>query len=219
MKGRKHEEVKSSDEDSINKESMRRHIGYGKDFHGRLAPLRRWLESQVGRPWNDIYSEACRTVDKRSIAGWHFIDYLLNMVYIKTETINGKVHSWDGYGLDREIFPNDLYVDADCILRKYKANQPRYSRSKKAYNPNVRKVNDFLSYKRINGAWFELSYRKFTESIAYDVEQKKSVYNKVQHNSTWGIPWWETTKYYCWKKRQLSKKEIRDLGLNKNVEF
>jgi len=39
---------------------MRRPYGYwGKQLDDHLAPIRRFLHKQVGRPWDKIYSEIC----------------------------------------------------------------------------------------------------------------------------------------------------------------
>jgi hypothetical protein len=50
-------------EDLPSKQSMRRHQGYyGKELNEHLAPLRRYLGKQVGRPWNQVYSDICRNL-------------------------------------------------------------------------------------------------------------------------------------------------------------
>ena len=33
-----------------------------KSFGEHLGPLKRWLRSNVGRPWNDVYSEAAEVM-------------------------------------------------------------------------------------------------------------------------------------------------------------
>jgi len=42
----------------------------------RLSPLYRWLESNCGRPWDDVYSEFCAVTDRRSIRGHHLWTHL-----------------------------------------------------------------------------------------------------------------------------------------------
>src|SRR5438477_11087201 len=48
-------------------EGMRRPHGDRKWFGEHLGPLRRWLRSQVGRPWNRVYSEACAIIKPDSV--------------------------------------------------------------------------------------------------------------------------------------------------------
>src|SRR5437773_12222240 len=49
-------------EDRPTRESMRAAHTDRKWFGENLAPLRRWLRSQVGRPSGDIYSDACSVI-------------------------------------------------------------------------------------------------------------------------------------------------------------
>jgi hypothetical protein len=41
-------------EDRPTKEGMKRPYGWGKELNENLEPLKRYLRSQVGRPWNDV---------------------------------------------------------------------------------------------------------------------------------------------------------------------
>ncbi len=52
-----------------------------KQFRDKLGPARRWLDAQVGRPWNKVYSDLRSRFDSRTIAGKHVVDdHLLAMV-------------------------------------------------------------------------------------------------------------------------------------------
>lgn len=42
-------------------------------FYDKLAPGRRWLRSQVGRPWNKVRSELFARFDTRTTAGRHIL--------------------------------------------------------------------------------------------------------------------------------------------------
>ncbi|MFX8308882.1 hypothetical protein ABTL21_19880, partial [Acinetobacter baumannii] len=45
--------------------------GAYKDLNENLGPLRRFLERQVGRPWNDVYSEIARNLRVTSTVQQH----------------------------------------------------------------------------------------------------------------------------------------------------
>jgi hypothetical protein len=47
-----------------------------KEFSDRLGPLRRYLRKQVGRPWDQVWSEITRTLDKRSLSGQHIFEHI-----------------------------------------------------------------------------------------------------------------------------------------------
>lgn len=47
-----------------------------KWFKDLLGPLQRFLQKNLGRPWSQVYSEVCTTLDRRKITGHHLIDHL-----------------------------------------------------------------------------------------------------------------------------------------------
>jgi hypothetical protein len=53
-----------------------------KNFRDKLGPAKRWLASQVGRPWSAVYSDLCARFDTRTVAGRHVVhDHMLGWVY------------------------------------------------------------------------------------------------------------------------------------------
>src|SRR5262245_31301513 len=52
-------------------EGIKRPHVLGKGLTDLLGPLKRWLYSQVGRAWNDVYSEACAVIKPDSIVRAH----------------------------------------------------------------------------------------------------------------------------------------------------
>ena len=79
----------------------------GRGFADRLSPLRRWIEAQVGRGWNNVYREFCARIDRRTLKGWHLEDHLL-----------GEVQS-----MDRPW--GRFFVDPQGILRRIPRNRAR----------------------------------------------------------------------------------------------
>ncbi len=52
-----------------------------RSFYDKLGPARRFLRSQVGRPWNKVRSELFKRFDTRTTAGRHILfDHLLKEV-------------------------------------------------------------------------------------------------------------------------------------------
>jgi len=49
---------------------------WATELGDRLAPLWNWLESNIGRPWDKVYSEFCAVTDRRNIRGYHLWDHL-----------------------------------------------------------------------------------------------------------------------------------------------
>lgn len=50
--------------------------GHYKYFSDLLGPLRRYLRSNVGRPWDKVYSELCENLDKRKTTGRHVFEHV-----------------------------------------------------------------------------------------------------------------------------------------------
>jgi hypothetical protein len=52
-----------------------------RDFADKLGPARRWLRSQVGKPWDKVRGELFARFDTRTTAGRHILfDHLLQEV-------------------------------------------------------------------------------------------------------------------------------------------
>ena len=49
--------------------ARRRHWNY-KEFTDVLAPLRGNLRANLGRRWDDVYSEFCQVLDRRGLSGY-----------------------------------------------------------------------------------------------------------------------------------------------------
>lgn len=52
-----------------------------REFDDKLQPVMRWLNSQIGRRWDDVFSEISERFDKRTLAGRH-IDHIHGWVNI-----------------------------------------------------------------------------------------------------------------------------------------
>jgi len=72
--------------------------------HDRLAPMRRWLRCQIGRPWSKVYHELCQEADARTMKGWHLRDHVRSEV--EPDSWQRRYRGWgfyvDGHGVLRE---------------------------------------------------------------------------------------------------------------------
>jgi len=60
-----------------------RHSGE-KSLNENLAPLRRYLERNVGRPWSKVHAEIMATLDSRKATGLHILQHLVHFVATST---------------------------------------------------------------------------------------------------------------------------------------
>lgn len=75
-------------EDGPSREGMRRpYDSYHerKELNENLAPLRRFLLKQVGRPWNKVYSEICEHLRADSVVQNHVRLHLEDFVSLHVE--------------------------------------------------------------------------------------------------------------------------------------
>lgn len=117
-------------------------VKVGKDFKDKLGPMFRWLNAQIGKPWDDIYSEVIEKFDTRTTAGRHIVfDHLLRSV----EIVPNASHPANEDGTSFQ--ENDFYVDDSGLLCKRKYIKRQYNnffvRSRKTFN--TQKIADWLN--------------------------------------------------------------------------
>ncbi len=78
-------------DDPPQREGIKSSYGHGrKSFNEHLGPLRRFLETNVGRPWNKIYSEICQFVDRGNVVQKHILTHLFQYVVTDVILIDGE---------------------------------------------------------------------------------------------------------------------------------
>jgi hypothetical protein len=84
-------------EGSGSRESIKFRHGSGRRSQSdNLEPLIRFLRSHVGKHWDGVYSELCRSLDGKSMTGQHVLDHLKHFVQVKVLKEKGKLISLDG---------------------------------------------------------------------------------------------------------------------------
>ena len=66
-----------------------------KYFGDHLGPLRRFLSSRVGRPWDQIHSEISRALRARGVMQNHVLLHLDHMVFRRVTRIDGELYGHD----------------------------------------------------------------------------------------------------------------------------
>lgn len=158
-------------EDLPSKQGMRRRyveLGVDKELNENLAPLRRYLERQVGRPWDKVYGEiaACLRVD--STVQQHVRDHLRDYVLLTPRLELGRgqrvIHS-------PRPWHQDLYVDpGDGILKRTdQLPEPKKWRIAAVARRRSPKPIDRVpltadrELRRVDGIWFEVTLAPLPE--------------------------------------------------------
>ncbi len=109
-------------EDAPLKLGMKRGYDDRKWFNENLAPLRRYLESQAGRPWTKVYREIRAHIDARSTVKHHILQHLEDFVALHARYVDGEIlltGGWRGTLQPLSETPFELFVDPRTgILRR-----------------------------------------------------------------------------------------------------
>lgn len=140
-------------------------IGPRKYLNENLAPLRRYLERQVGRPWNKVFSEIATHVRVDSTVQQHVRQHLDDFV-----AINPRRDVVDRYSRyhDRP-WRQPLYVDpADGLLKRTdRLLDVRLARRQKKEMPappvTLLRLSDDRELRQIDGLWYEVSLHPLPE--------------------------------------------------------
>ena len=71
--------------------SSRQYGYYSKELSDLLSPLKRFLHTQVGRPWDKVESEIRTGIDARTLTGRHLLAHVYGFVHVKTVELDGRI--------------------------------------------------------------------------------------------------------------------------------
>jgi hypothetical protein len=88
-------------EDQPKREKIR--LDRSKHLNEHLGPLRRYLRSQVGRPWSKVHAEICARISRDSAVQDHVRDHVDDYVETQVEYINGVACHAAGWRIGRPL--------------------------------------------------------------------------------------------------------------------
>src|SRR5262249_24088639 len=127
-------------------EGIKRHCqGRTKHFNEHLGPLRRFLMSNVGRPWDKVFSEISAHINVNSVVQAHIRTHLFQYVAVHVILIDGVPCSTEGrfYGqpLRGTWWPLFYVCPRTGLLRRIKPS-PRRSPRPRPEAPRYVRVDD-----------------------------------------------------------------------------
>lgn len=177
-----------------------------KTLNENINPLRRYLQANVGRPWNDIYSEVRACIDPRSDAGWYALQHLKWIVETQVEVIDGEVYPTRGHYLYRKFY---IHPESGILC-----STTPFKKKKRQIPITVVKINgDADYYEKVNGIWYHFlmefppqEYRvvSYEESTAAE----RILYDLKVSGDTCAVPR-QLLSPTLISKKQASKREIR----------
>ena len=127
-----------------------------KEFSDFLSPLQRYLHSQVGRPWDEVYSEIRKAIPN-GLHGDHLWMHIRWEVEIHCFERDGRVFARQRYFYgDMEVSGLYVHPRTRFLCCRLPASRPRL---KKQGAPLDRiEIAEHEEYRKINGIWY---YQKF----------------------------------------------------------
>jgi len=191
---------------------------YGrKELNEYLNPLTRFLEKSCGRRWDDVYSDICKNMDKRSTIKAHIFQHLFDFVHTKPIVKDGSPHV-NGWGGLRPLYDTGytFYVDSKGFLRKPK---DRWSAPDRKESANIIKVDSFHFYlkREDDGVWFEARFVDRPDSDLSFYENPQWVSNLFQSHYS-STPFNQTVARIGAKKvllKTLSKRQKKALKISR----
>ncbi|MGO1070260.1 hypothetical protein [Lysobacter sp. CA199] len=232
-------------QDERQRESLAfRHRHDPKWLNENLRPLERYLERQVGRRWDFVYSQLCARVDRRNTVQQHIHQHIDDFVAVQVTDIDGELHvmqNWGGMIPLTEVRQR-LYVDPrnGCVMRNEAAIALRLQRHREhclavqarqaGWQAEVRKLGERTQLRRIDGIWYEVELapvpprdeahkpgqrkRSLERLFAFDAVTHK----RVDRYNGERCRMYGKCSLYAHHKRQLSRAELLDHGLRNGTE-
>lgn len=178
---------------------------YQKHFNEHLSPLRRFLQSQVGRPWNKVHSEIASHLRVDSAVQSHVLDHLRDYVAIHVLVIDGELYHGNGWHTGRLLQSLFYVCPRTGLLRE---NKSRWRRPRRQPPPvEYVTLDERRQLRQIGGIWYEVELAPIVPNSANcrDVVLRilVSQFSRGEARQTYG------SESYAVRKRQLNKREAR----------
>ena len=189
-----------------------------KFLNEHLGPLRRYLDKQVGRPWDQVYSEICAHIDRSSAVQDHVRDHVDGYVSTHVLLIDGVPCDGEGgwtYGRPlHEMRYRPWYVcPRTGRLRRVKVTSRKQPFCpKEASPPSYIPVSATLQCRFLQEAWYLVTLKPLPTSYSHrepctavDVLLNKPVaqLTPLDARRNYGA------EVYAVFKRRLARKELR----------
>lgn len=200
-------------------EGMKKPYQHRKCLTDLLGPLRRWLYSQVGRPWNDVYSEACQVIRPDGILRIHVKTHLMEFVERGTFLENGRASYYahfrqsnrlrmpEGYHPRIRFYVHPvtglLQVRAESCWTQIPSHAVQF-----AHRPESTRL-----FVCINGSWFECTMEPMPDHVRDHkgvAVMDRIVKRHIGCHEAYDL---YGAYIFCRSRRSLGKREIRSHGL------
>jgi hypothetical protein len=217
--------------------------GYdSRELNENLAPLRRYLHAQIGRPWNKVFSEVCAGIDRRNTVQQHIHQHIRDFIAIDVDVREGRLVDlaarWGFLRRDSGI-SQELYVDPRTGLirlnrnyRSWRYDTAKHRRREIAQIAMRRRVvNERTFLLLLNDIWFRVEtdvlprerlivsvvdgnpQRRMAADFRYDVVLRRHISRASSSVRQQCEHLYGSGDLYAVSKRQIPTREIKAHGL------
>src|SRR6185436_8226428 len=202
-----------------------------KALNENLAPLRRYLESNVGRPWNKVYSELSENLKVTSAVQQHVRDHVEDFVAVKTRMRAGELFVTGRWGRETPLKDSyqRLYVHPRTGLLRENQHWRRWGAKRKAEAKRrdaeralrMRELSSTTQLHLLKGVWWEITlasvkWRRQRDGAGRTISSPQPFTDVVLRAGLSTLDREELyarPDVYAASKRQLAKAELKRLGL------
>ena len=205
-----------------------------KYFGENLNPLARFIRSNVGRPWNKVYSEICEHCNPSGAVSGHIFDHIWDLVIPAHKVFFKDGEPWynsefgprhvNYYAYSSGVWGQFYVHPKDGTLReaeknnRINAHRRAFLEKEKLLKENTVKINDNLwaCRNQNTGVWFLVSFReqqyimeKYTDYYGTERSHRVAVHSAIELSEDIVRPKLKSgwIPVSC---KTASKKEIRD---------
>jgi hypothetical protein len=189
-----------------------------KSLNENLAPLRRFLASNTGRPWSKVYAEIRANLDGRKATGLHVLQHLPGLVEVDTWLDGKTVMVWERRGADRSQPVRGLYVHPVSGLLLRAPNRRERRRPKPV---TERQIDADTVYRLTDGVWYRFEYalrgpNEIAEVVRFheDQPERNREYGLASPGDRRVIRYRDLPPHrarYLLRRRQCTRQEIADI--------
>jgi hypothetical protein len=172
-----------------------------KWLNENLAPLRRYLEKQVNRPWDKVYSEIRATIDPRSAVKRHILQHIDDFVAVDTHWVEtpegGKVvirgERWprkdiflEGSGLKLYVHPRTGILLRNRHYASYNARQQKERQTERERQIGVRRdLDGGAQLHCVEEVWYHVTLGTLPPGRVQLRQANGSTTKKIVYDACW----------------------------------
>ena len=177
--------------------------GRERQLNEHLGPMRRFLRSRVGRPWNKVHQELCEHVSFSNAVQMHVLTHVFDYVCRLVEYRGREVVRIDNWHRGIVLRPGQMYVCPRTGILKV-------VRPRQHGTPRRIGSGQLTQYHQRDGLWWELRLRKRPDAPA------ESLWDCWLEKAVRRLPEATLQQFYGGKliavsQRPLSPREAREL--------